>query len=1163
MLSLSGHSDGLGKRSGTAASTGSAVVAAGLLLLSALAYAAPVQAFHPQAVTDRNEQPVADIQVGGTCSPADNLAFDDDETAVVEDLDADGEICVELDGSGSSDPDEDENQATCHRTGDEPFQSYQWFRNGAGAGASDSDVEERTDDTGQPITWGLEVVDWCGNRSERDTIDVVYEGNDDPRPKFGVVVREDADGDDVGQLEFTDESEDNATVESVDWTVRDAGGSTCAAGNGTPFVANCSVGNWTVELTATDDGGASTTLAVDSAQTAVPAIPPNTHPSDPQIAGVSCNNQTGGAGDDEVACRDRLPTRVTLDGEGTDEELEHTCQWSDADGAPTDCSSVANPVTDPLTCHWDFDDGATATASCADSADHNYTDFDRFNATLQVEDRAGATSASLAWQNLSIDAPQPPTLINENFDASTGTDYFLGGGAAQNGEQWTLDGVAHVSAACRGGTSGMYGAPLSQDSALQFNTKVLFDGFVPFTGEQRVAPDETGDVIDPAPASGTAAGGPRCTYEDVGDAPASGEAVLEIPASDLASADDRGWTTVNLAFDQDGELEPDRPGELDRDRVTVQVSNESGNWTTKRTWEHLSDAPSRPVFGVDRSSLGSVEDPLFVRFAFEADRDFNDHRGWFVDNLEVVGSDQCPEAISATPSVVIDEDGDGTATVPLDGSPSSDRENGIESYAWLDDDGTFLDRGPTAEVQQNEKSRNYTLAVTDATGCTDTTTFTVNVSQEPVARATFEPGTSLTDHDGSGDENVTLDGSNSSDPEDDAVACEWTRSDGSTVASDCVADATVAVGNETFTLVVEDSAGATDNLSAEVEVDPNPVPDADAGPNRTVRDKNRSGFRIATLDASNSTDASPGEITAVEWTDADGNVVGNESKITVNVSSAPDPGANHTFELQVTDDGGATDTDNVTLSVVENELPTMDPGSTCDHSCTLTANADDDTAVAECTWLFLHDDSTSTGCAVDHTFPEPGEYTVNLTVTDEEGQTNRTNLTVTPTGVFVDGFEDGSLGDWTLDGTSNNLWHVADDCETENDMRNGSFALQFNREDACNYATNNTVNGSVTRTADLTGATEANLTFHHFYDVEDGCPIPFDQMWVNASADGGSTWTVLKQWECPGTSDGWLFEDLDLDAFAGDTVEIRFEFDSKDDSQNDGTGWLVDRISVW
>jgi hypothetical protein len=1133
------------------------VLATLLMVFATVPYTGPALASHAD---DLNEAPEADIAVDGTCSDEGGVAHDGSGNVEVEDLNGDGEICIVLDGSGSEDPDADENQITCHPTANRDIQFYHWYKNGSSDGVSDTATENRTDDVGSTITWGLEVEDWCGARSDTAEIDVHYSKNDQPVPKFNVDVEEDFDGDGEGVLSFDAAgSEDDGTIQGYDWAVEDGEGQACAEGSGEAFDASCPAGDWSATLTVTDNANASKTVAVSS--TDVEPIPENAAPTDPEISSTECADS-----EDEPACEGETPVTVEFKGGGTDKYVTHECSWVDADDAPTDCPPSKSSTPGTLECNWDFEDGATTSESCDGTVSHDYDGYDEFTVKLTVTDQVGDTSDKGATTSVEILPPAPnATIVTDGFDGSQETDYFVEGPSAEE-DSWSFSGLAHVSAACMDkGELAMYG---DQQAALQFNRKTVFEGYVPFVAEESLGPDGQGQYVDPAVMPLMIPQGPRCTYDDEhGDA--QGKAILKIGPEKFETPA-ATWANATIAFDQWGELEGTE--DVDLDTVGVEArSAQADDWETLGSWNSLpneTNAESRS-FEVNRPELGNITDGLDVRFFFEADNDFNDNRGWFVDNLSVTGSDLCPTAQVSTPKFIDIDEGKTSKTVTLDGAASHDREGSIEAYQWESRDDDWTDEGLTADRDLERGEHNFTLEVTDEAGCTDAVDFSVIVNQFPTAVASVDDARKA-DHDGDEDVTFQLDGTNSSDPEDGDVDCVWTDSSGNEIGEECLTSHSLNpddVSEETFTLTVSDTLDATSSTSLTVDVRENPQPTAATGDDRTVRDSDISGDVGVTLDGTDSEDVGEGEIVAYEWTNDTDAVVGDNATVDLSLESSAEM---YNFTLKVTDNGDATGTDNVTITVEQNELPKMDPAHECDRmTCEFSANAEDDTGIQECTWQFPEGEKTGCGddTPIEWTFPEPDDHNVTLSVTDDDGETNETTFTVETEGLFVDSFEDGALGAWSLQDTGDgtNLWRVGDDCETPNDDREGDYAAQFNLADDCNYDDGH-VQGAIERTVDLTDRSEsasANLTFHQFFGVE-GCDTQtYDEMTVSVVAADGTA-EELAVWNCQDAgSNGWELVDLSLDEYTGQERSLRFSFDSSDSYDNEETGWLIDRISVW
>ena len=114
------------------------------------------------------------------------------------------------------------------------------------------------------------------------------------------------------------------------------------------------------------------------------------------------------------------------------------------------------------------------------------------------------------------------------------------------------------------------------------------------------------------------------------------------------------------------------------------------------------------------------------------------------------------------------------------------------------------------------------------------------------------------------------------------------------------------------------------------------------------------------------------------------------------------------------------------------------------------------------------------------------------------------------------------------------------------------------------------IDTTLTREFDLTNLSEATLEFMVWFDIEEG----WDYAYVEASSDGGETWTILEgdhtTDENPvgnsyghsytGPSNGWLKERVDLTPFAGSRVLIRFEYIT--DAAVYENGLVIDDIAV-
>lgn len=132
----------------------------------------------------------------------------------------------------------------------------------------------------------------------------------------------------------------------------------------------------------------------------------------------------------------------------------------------------------------------------------------------------------------------------------------------------------------------------------------------------------------------------------------------------------------------------------------------------------------------------------------------------------------------------------------------------------------------------------------------------------------------------------------------------------------------------------------------------------------------------------------------------------------------------------------------------------------------------------------------------------------------------------------------------------------------------GNFAFWSNRGDESDM--------TLTRAFDLTAVNgAAELSYWVWYDIEEG----WDYLYLEASTDGGETWQILETpsgtdedlsgnsygWAYTGMSGGrssaqWIEESVDLSAYAGENVLLRFEYIT--DAAVNGDGLLLDDLSL-
>ena len=306
--------------------------------------------------------------------------------------------------------------------------------------------------------------------------------------------------------------------------------------------------------------------------------------------------------------------------------------------------------------------------------------------------------------------------------------------------------------------------------------------------------------------------------------------------------------------------------------------------------------------------------------------------------------------------------------------------------------------------------------VTDNNGATDSDTVLVTVNAAPL------PGNQSPNANAGTDititlptNNTTLNGSASSDPDGTISTYSWTKISGPATFTICnpalasTALTNLIQGTYGFRLVVTDNNGATDSDSVFVTVNAaippaNQTPNANAGADISVNLPNP----VILLNGSASSDpdgtivgfnwikiSGAGAITIVNSTTATPNVVGVQQGVYV-------------FELTVTDNNGATAKDQVTVTVGvgPNQAPVALAGN--DTSMAVPASSsllngsssfDSDGSIVAFTWRQVSGPSLG---AINSSFNAitsvssliAGDYSYELTVTDDKGAIDRDTVTI-------------------------------------------------------------------------------------------------------------------------------------------------------------------------
>ena len=281
---------------------------------------------------------------------------------------------------------------------------------------------------------------------------------------------------------------------------------------------------------------------------------------------------------------------------------------------------------------------------------------------------------------------------------------------------------------------------------------------------------------------------------------------------------------------------------------------------------------------------------------------------------------------------------------------------------------------------------------------TATATITVTENTPPVADAGPDQTVEQNDPQGA---IVTLNGTGSSDPDNDTLTYDWNWTGGSVTG--VAPTALFPVGNTTVTLTVTDGQyNATDTVNIIVEVDTT-VPVVDAGPDVTLEQESHSGTQVVLNGTATNTVSTRFNFT---WSEngivlqAEANVTDTTLIYTFNLGT-------HIVTLNATDEAGNTGSDTVTVTIVDTIPPVVDAGPDVtveqeSHAGTqvmLNGTATDICSTRfNFTWsengVVLAAMTNATDTMLAYTF-NLGTHTVTLNATDMAGNTASDNVTVT------------------------------------------------------------------------------------------------------------------------------------------------------------------------
>jgi|GEM_PF-999848 len=370
-----------------------------------------------------------------------------------------------------------------------------------------------------------------------------------------------------------------------------------------------------------------------------------------------------------------------------------------------------------------------------------------------------------------------------------------------------------------------------------------------------------------------------------------------------------------------------------------------------------------------------------------------------VASVDVNVSDETP------PTAQIATNGTTAATKPLAFYANESADNGaIVSYEWQFGDGETTNGSNVTHTYATAGEYDVQLTVTDSAGNVNSTNATVTVTDPP------DPVASLNAPDvATVDQPIELDANGSDTGPNPSYA--WSIDGNATNASGPTIDHAFAVpGEHTVTVNVSDDYGWNVNQTTIEVFEP---ATAEIQANRTTVE---TGEAIA-FEASGETE----NVVGYTWSfgDATG-PAGNQT-----VTHRYDGAGNYTVNLTVTDTAGNSNSTTETVRVESASEPSgptavLEAPDSATVNETVAFDANDSTGTITIYEWSFGDDETAGGESptVQHTYQEPGNYTVELTVVGANG-TNVTTSTLTVAAEEGDGKgENGDDGDQSEGGGS-------------------------------------------------------------------------------------------------------------------------------------------------
>jgi PKD repeat protein len=334
-------------------------------------------------------------------------------------------------------------------------------------------------------------------------------------------------------------------------------------------------------------------------------------------------------------------------------------------------------------------------------------------------------------------------------------------------------------------------------------------------------------------------------------------------------------------------------------------------------------------------------------------------------------------------------------SINFDASGSYDPDGSIVSYSWDFGDGTTATGVTVSNAYIYAGSYTVTLTVTDNRGATNTASVVKTVLAEPVLN--HKPVASFTESDEIVyiDDVISFNAANSYDPDGTIVSYHWDFGDGITGTGLSVSHSYSESGTYVITLTVTDDDGVTNTATAAKGVLVRTVNPQNHKPVASFTESAETVYTGESIffDGSGSIDPD-GDVISYLWNFGDGNTA-------VGVETDHKYGDDGTYIVTFTviDNDGATDSTTSAKNVLNRPPITSFTGNatkvTIGEAIQFDASHsnDPDGIIVSYFWDF-GDKTNATGVTLTHTYEEGGNYTIILTVTDDDGSSALENASM-------------------------------------------------------------------------------------------------------------------------------------------------------------------------